>query len=172
VKDKTILKKKHILDAAMKCFIQYGYSKSTFKDIAEKAGISRASLYLYFKNKNDLFITMDREKQGGYEAKSREILKSNRPDKEKLAAIIDIWIVDPYRTITSTPYANGWLDELVHISKQSEISFRKLFIKSIAPLVGNATAEVIVLAIRGLMDDRPPVRILHKRISLLTRQML
>jgi AcrR family transcriptional regulator len=172
VNDRTNLKKKQILDAAQKCFLQYGYSKSSFKDVAKRAGISRASLYLYFKNKSDLFVTMNKELHDGYEEKSREILKTNRSDKEKLAGIIDVWIVAPYRILKKTTYSNELLDGLVQISKQSEMRFRELFIKSIAPLVGDEIAEIIVMAIRGLMDDRPPVKILQKRIELLTSALI
>lgn len=69
----------------------------------------------------------------------------------------------------NAPYSNDLLDGLVDISKQTEKRFRELFIKSIVPLVSNEIAEVIMMAMRGLMDDRPPVIILQKRIELLTK---
>ena len=59
-----------------------------------------------------------------------------------------------------------WLDELKEVSK-SEKRFRKLFISSITPLVGKTNSEIIVLAIRGLMDDRPPAITLKKRLGIL-----
>jgi TetR/AcrR family transcriptional regulator, transcriptional repressor of aconitase len=171
MKEKTNLKKERIFAAALKCFMQYGYSKTTFGDIAKKAEVSRASLYLYFKNKNDLFITMNSELHSKYLITSRDIVKSKLSNKEKLAKIIDVWIIEPYRLITASPYSNGWLDELKYISVKSEMRFRALFIKSIAPLTGEDLAEIVVLSIRGLMDDRPPVKILQKRIELLTQTM-
>ncbi len=171
MKDKTNNKRKQILNAAQKCFLHYGYSKSSLKDVAKEARMSRASLYLYFKNKSDLFITMNQELHEGYEAKSGEILKSNQSNKVKLAKIIDAWIVDPYRVLKNTPYSNDLLDGLAYIAKRSEMRFRDLFMKSIAPLAGDGIAEIIVLAIRGLMDDRPPVRVLQKRIELLTKTL-
>ena len=171
VNDRASLKKKQILDAALKCFLKYGYSKCSFIDVAKSAKVSRASLYLYFKNKRDLYVTLNKELHDRYEAESREILKSGKSDIEKLTAIIDVWIVDPYRVLKGTLYTNDLMDGLVYISNQSEIRFRELFIKSIAPLVGEDTAEIIVLAIRGLMDDRPPVNILKKRIGLLIEKL-
>ena len=168
MKNKTDLKRKHILKAAFECFTIYGYSKSTFIDIAKRAGISRASLYLYFKNKEDLFITMYKEIDDEHAEKSLEILKKNRLDnKEKLSRIIDEWVVTPYMKIRNTPYWNSWLDELRYISGHTEMRYRSLFINSISPLVGKDLAQVIVLAIRGLMDDRPPAKILNKRIGIL-----
>lgn len=44
-----------ILDASLAVFCRYGFSKTTMKDLADAAGISRASLYLHFSNKEALF---------------------------------------------------------------------------------------------------------------------
>lgn len=44
-----------ILDAALPVFIRYGFRKTSMADIAQAAGISRASLYLAFSNKEGLF---------------------------------------------------------------------------------------------------------------------
>lgn len=44
-----------ILDAALPVFIRYGFRKTSMADIAQAAGISRASLYLAFSNKEELF---------------------------------------------------------------------------------------------------------------------
>ena len=168
----TDRKKALILDAAFGCFSVHGYTKSSFKDVARKAGISRASLYTYFKNKRDLFITMNREIDAGHFRKSAEILSSTLPDREKVMSIIDEWIVRPYIEIQRTPSASGWLDELVSISKETERNFRELFIKSLEPLTGEARAEVIVLSIRGLMDDRPRVELLNQRIQILVNGLV
>jgi AcrR family transcriptional regulator len=45
----------HILDAALTAFCRYGYGKTTMRDVARAAGMSRAALYLYFPSKEDLF---------------------------------------------------------------------------------------------------------------------
>ena len=44
-----------ILTAAAEVIIRLGYDKTTMSDIAEEAGLSRRTLYLYFKGKEDLF---------------------------------------------------------------------------------------------------------------------
>lgn len=48
-------KRKLILDASLIRFSQYGLRKTSMQDIAENAGISRASIYSYFKNKDEIF---------------------------------------------------------------------------------------------------------------------
>lgn len=48
-------KSDHILDAALPVFARHGYRKTSMADIARAANISRASLYLSFGSKEDLF---------------------------------------------------------------------------------------------------------------------
>jgi AcrR family transcriptional regulator len=48
-------KSDHILDAALPVFIRHGFRKAAMADIARAAAISRASLYLSFSSKEELF---------------------------------------------------------------------------------------------------------------------
>jgi AcrR family transcriptional regulator len=46
---------KKILDAAKKVFEDYGYNGARMQQIADEAGISKASLHYYFRSKENLF---------------------------------------------------------------------------------------------------------------------
>lgn len=48
--------KEKIGRAAMKCFARYGLDKTTLEDIAKEVGLNKASLYYYYKNKEDIFL--------------------------------------------------------------------------------------------------------------------
>ena len=48
-------KREAILNGAFTTFKHYGYRKTSMHDIATALGISRASLYSYFENKDDIF---------------------------------------------------------------------------------------------------------------------
>jgi AcrR family transcriptional regulator len=48
-------KSDHILDAALPVFVRHGFRKASMADIARAANISRASLYLSFGSKEELF---------------------------------------------------------------------------------------------------------------------
>jgi AcrR family transcriptional regulator len=48
-------RQQQILDAAAAVIIRLGYDKTTMSDIAEEAGTSRRTVYLYFKGKEELF---------------------------------------------------------------------------------------------------------------------
>lgn len=48
-------RKREILGKALDVFIAEGYEDTTFQKIAERCGITRTILYLYFKNKREIF---------------------------------------------------------------------------------------------------------------------
>lgn len=52
---KDIVKEK-IGRAAIQCFARFGLEKTTLDDIAKSVGLNKASLYYYYKNKEDIFL--------------------------------------------------------------------------------------------------------------------
>jgi AcrR family transcriptional regulator len=54
--NKKELVKEKIGRVAMKCFSKYGLEKTTLDDIAKEVGLNKASLYYYYKNKEDIFL--------------------------------------------------------------------------------------------------------------------
>jgi AcrR family transcriptional regulator len=49
-----------ILDAAFVEFSRHGYAVTTLDQIAERAGVTKGTIYVYFENKEHLFISMVR----------------------------------------------------------------------------------------------------------------
>lgn len=54
--DKKELVKQKIGLAARACFLKYGLEKTTLDDIAQSIGLSKSSLFYYYKNKEALFL--------------------------------------------------------------------------------------------------------------------
>ena len=54
--EKSLQKKRFILETARKVFIEKGYKNVTMKDIVEACEISRGGLYLYFASTSEIFI--------------------------------------------------------------------------------------------------------------------
>lgn len=65
-----------ILDAAVKVFAENGYHGSQVSKIAKEAGVADGTIYLYFKNKEDILVSLFRERLGEligkFEASARE----------------------------------------------------------------------------------------------------
>jgi AcrR family transcriptional regulator len=59
-RNKLILEQREeqILNAAFEVFSQKGFSAATIPEIAGQAGIAPGTIYLYFQNKRDLFLTV------------------------------------------------------------------------------------------------------------------
>ena len=49
------MKKEQIVEAARKLFTQYGYKKVSMDEIAKEAGVTKKTVYAYFKDKDELF---------------------------------------------------------------------------------------------------------------------
>ena len=50
--------KEKIVNAALMTFSKYGYHRTRMDDVAEAAKVSKGRLYLYFKNKEELFYAI------------------------------------------------------------------------------------------------------------------
>ena len=48
--------KEKIIEAAIQSFSQTGYDRTKMEDIAKRLGLSKGTIYLYFKSKEDLFL--------------------------------------------------------------------------------------------------------------------
>ncbi len=53
-----------ILDAAIDVFADKGFFKARISDVAEQAGVADGTIYLYFRNKDELLIRIFEEKMG------------------------------------------------------------------------------------------------------------
>src|SRR5689334_17559802 len=51
-------KRERILDAAEVVFAQHGFFAARVSEIAKEAGVADGTIYLYFKNKDDLLISL------------------------------------------------------------------------------------------------------------------
>jgi AcrR family transcriptional regulator len=71
-------RKKLILEHAKRLFSRKGYYNTQISDIVDEAKIARGTVYQYFKNKDDLFITLIRDFYNDWERKiSIEMNKIN-----------------------------------------------------------------------------------------------
>lgn len=53
--DERKLREERILDAATALLVRWGYRKTTIDDVAREAGVGKGTIYLHWKDKNDLF---------------------------------------------------------------------------------------------------------------------
>ncbi|MCY7782177.1 MULTISPECIES: fatty acid metabolism transcriptional regulator FadR [unclassified Bacillus (in: firmicutes)] len=77
-----------IIDAAVEVIAENGYHQSQVSKIAKQAGVADGTIYLYFKNKEDILISLFKEKMGQFIERMEEDIKEKTTAKEKLALVI------------------------------------------------------------------------------------
>jgi AcrR family transcriptional regulator len=82
------LRRQQIMDAAKEVFAQKGSSSATIENIAEEAGFSPATIYLYFKNKDELSASLSLQMLNELVEKIKNISNQNNLNtEEKIKAL-------------------------------------------------------------------------------------
>ena len=84
-----------ILIAARSCFAENGYGATTFKEVANRAGLTPAALYTHFNSKPDLYLSTIEYSYAPIVPGFRAALENDAPFKVKLRAILEM-AVDLY----------------------------------------------------------------------------
>ena len=72
-------KPQQIIEAAVRVFARKGYYNSRVSDIASEAGIAAGTIYLYFKTKDDILVTLFRDKMAEFVGTLRKAI-ADEPD--------------------------------------------------------------------------------------------
>ncbi|WP_163526538.1 TetR/AcrR family transcriptional regulator [Halobacillus ihumii] len=86
-KDKP--KYKQIIDAAVVVIAENGYHSSQVSKIAKKAGVADGTIYLYFKNKEDILISLFQDKMGQFIERIEQETTSRQTAEEKLLTLVE-----------------------------------------------------------------------------------
>lgn len=77
-----------IIEAAIKIIADNGYHGSQVSKIAREAGVAEGTIYLYFENKEDILISIFRNKLGEFISTAPEKLNEIENSFEQLANLI------------------------------------------------------------------------------------
>lgn len=81
-------KYKQIIDAAVIVIAENGYHQAQVAKIAKQAGVADGTIYLYFKNKEDILISMFEEKMGVFTESLQAIIENGGTSSDKLCLMI------------------------------------------------------------------------------------
>ena len=109
-------KRKHeILEKSLELFTREGYDDVTFQKISDACGITRTTLYIYFKNKKEIFTWSIKQMTGELETKLMEILADKNLSAEECLRRIMHWIIDLCEQ--NRPLFNVLLVYLINLQK-------------------------------------------------------
>lgn len=83
-------KYKQIIDAAVKVIAENGFHQAQVSKIAKAAGVADGTIYLYFKNKEDILVSLFEEKMGQFTEKIEQDIAGKLNSIEKLLALVEM----------------------------------------------------------------------------------
>ncbi|WP_319521619.1 TetR/AcrR family transcriptional regulator [uncultured Desulfosarcina sp.] len=148
-------RRQQIIVAAKRVFSEKGFNKATMEDIAKEAELSPGTLYLYFKNKEELYASLSLRILQYLHIRVTHVNRETAlsPDKKLSAlmeAMYDVYEFDPLIIInmfhlqsseTLKNLSESLLDEIKDLSKKSIGAIAKIFEEGIE---------------QGIYEDRHP----------------
>jgi AcrR family transcriptional regulator len=131
----AIATRERILSAAFTIFGRYGFRRASMEDIASEAGMSRAALYLQFRNKEDIFrdlaAGLHEEALTGAEA----ALAGDQPLTNRLRAAVEAKTLKMIEIIQASPHGSELMDEKNRLcgtlATDSEQSFQGMLTRAL-----------------------------------------
>jgi TetR/AcrR family fatty acid metabolism transcriptional regulator len=104
-------KYKQIIDAAVVVIAENGYHQAQVSKIAKQAGVADGTIYLYFKNKEDILISLFEEKMGEFTDKIRSKTAGIESAVSKLLTLVETHLT--------------WLSEDHHLAIVTQLELRQ-----------------------------------------------
>jgi AcrR family transcriptional regulator len=123
-------KRELILTVASQCFSRFGYEKTTLQEIGDAARLNKASLYYYYKNKEDIFIQVVLREAERYLGALQEQVQPLTRTTDKVLAYLT-GRLDYYRqvlnlhqlSIESLQRLEPMFDDVYQVVREQELQF-------------------------------------------------
>ncbi len=102
-------RREQILQAAVEVFGRSSFEEGSISEIARRARVSEGTIYQYFKNKQDLFFSIPREKTRAFSAQLDVHLKGIKDAGDKLRKFVWYYL---YFFTTNPDYARSLMLEM------------------------------------------------------------
>jgi TetR/AcrR family fatty acid metabolism transcriptional regulator len=87
-KQRKEAKRERILDGAVREIAGHGYYRTTVATIARRAGVADGTIYLYFKNKEDILVSIFERAMQRFDAEARRIVEDGTGAEDKLRRVV------------------------------------------------------------------------------------
>ncbi|MDY0060083.1 MAG: TetR/AcrR family transcriptional regulator [Myxococcota bacterium] len=166
-------KRARILDAAEEVFARRGFHGARVTDIARLAGVADGTIYLYFKSKDDLLVSLFEDRVERINGIFQTILAQEPTAERRLSRFIDYYL--------GLAIKNPNLAEVIAIELRSSAKFMKEyknvkfveFLGLVAQVIregqtrgeirGDVSAELIARTLFGALDELLLGYLLSKR---------
>ena len=111
-----------VISAARECFFQHGYRASNMTMISEYAGLSRATVHKYARNKDDAFRKVCLDYQEQAEKACEPILEKDLECWVAIELIIGVWLKPTFDEVGNTRIIN---DLKYHVNQIAQDVFNQ-----------------------------------------------
>jgi AcrR family transcriptional regulator len=136
-------RKSQILTAAEEVFTEKGFDQARMDDIAEQTGLSKGTLYLYFKSKDDLIIAiLDRLFQLEFR-QMEKLVVSDKPARQCIDEFTDLATRDITAMLRLMPIAYEFL----------ALAFRNKYVQRALKQYLNRYLEILIPIVQRGIDS-------------------
>ena len=168
IHDEAAARRGKVLIAARWCFLNFGFAKTSFEDIAKRANLSRTLLYRLFRDKEDIFSAVFVDWLVTRHPAAKQAANGPGSPYERLLSVCRLMALDPWAEMVGAPMGPEFVDACERIDPESEALYREVTLECVSTILGDqARAEVFLLALDGLLADRPTTAVLEQRMKLL-----
>lgn len=153
-----------ILIAARKVIADKGLDKATMEQVAEKAGISKATIYLYFKNKESLYFHCVIEKFDEVMVKMREAAEKVADPIERLTTLLTVQVTSLEE---EKDFFRVFLTERMGIFLDRESGFGQQFAERHRAYTGLISSIISEAVGKGRIRDIDPDKAAYILFSML-----
>ena len=169
--DEVAARRAKVLVAARWCFLNFGFTKTAFEDIAKRADLSRTLLYRIFKDKDEIYQAVFVEWLVSRHPAARQAANGLGSPFERLLRVCQLLVLEPWAEMVNAPMGSEFVEACERIDPESEALYRKVMHESVAAVLHDeVSAEVFLFALDGLLADQPPIEVLEKRTRLLVER--
>lgn len=157
-KDKTT--EERILQAAKKIFVTKGMAGARMQDIADEAGINKALLHYYFKNKEKLFEVIFMEAAQKLFPRINQVFNSEQPLFEKIESFCEEYIA----VVVENPYLPLFV--LNEINQNPDYFLGKVWTGASKPNPQKFLEQIEIEVDKGTIKRISPLHLLMNLISM------
>jgi len=151
-------RRESIIQAATGVFLRYGFARTTMKDVAEAARISRPTLYQSFPDKESIFREVVFEMGQKVFRTIREGLQRAVDLEAKLLLACNAWGSEGFEMVVTNPDANDLFDQCFEPVQEIDQEFEALLVelldtplsKTDLQISAAEMARTLVFSIKGL----------------------
>ncbi|OJT25339.1 TetR family transcriptional regulator [Archangium sp. Cb G35] len=171
--DEAAARRARILIAARWCFLNFGFAKTAFEDIARRANLSRTLLYRIFKDKEDIYRAVFVDWLVSRHPAAKQAANGPGTPYERLLNVCRLMVLEPWAEMVGAPMGSEFLEACERIDPGSEALHREVAQECVTAILGDeASAEVFLLALDGLLADHPTQEVLEQRTRLLAARFV